>query len=65
MCVNEYNILIGYEHIEELTLVKICAISSQLPSFETIRFSCPFLHKIVRMNFAVETMSVCIVVQVK
>lgn len=33
MCVNEYNISIGYEHIEELTLVKICAVSSQQPSF--------------------------------
>lgn len=65
MCVNEYNIVIGYEHIEELTLVKICAVSGQPPSFESIRFSCPFLHKIIRMSFAVETISICIVVQVK
>ena len=65
ICSNEYNILIGYEHIEEFTLVKICSISTQPPSFESISFSCPSLHKIVRMNFAAETMAVCVMVQVK
>ena len=57
--------MIGYESLEEFTLVKICAISTQAPSFEPIKFSCPYLHKIVRMNFAAETMAICITVQVK
>lgn len=52
ICANEYNIAIGYESIEELTLVKISAVASQVPTFEAINFCCPFLHKIVRMSFA-------------
>ena len=65
ICANQYNILIGYEHLELFTLVKICAVSTQPPLIEQIKFSCPYLHKIIRMSFAAETMAVCVVVQVK
>ena len=64
ICCNEYNVLVGYYHIEEFTLIKVCALNS-VSSVEKITFSCPMLHKIVRMTFAQETMAVCVIVQVK
>lgn len=36
-----------------------------MSAIERISFSCPMLHKIVKMTFAQETMAVCVVVQVK
>jgi hypothetical protein len=45
-------------------LVKVCALNS-VSSVETIGFSCPMLHRIVKMTFAQETMAVCVIVQVK
>jgi len=35
------------------------------PIHQKIAFSCPNLHKIVKMQFAHETMSICVIVQVK
>ena len=64
ICCNEYNILIGYYHIEEFTLIKVSALNS-ISTIEKISFSCPMLHKIVKMTFAQETMAVCVIVQVK
>ncbi len=51
--------------MEEFTLVKICPVMTGQPVMERIPFACPNLHKIVRMQFAHETMSVCVIVQVK
>jgi hypothetical protein len=69
ICCNEYNIIIGYQFIEEFSLVKVCPImtasSSAALSIQRVPFSCPNLHKIIRMQFAHETMSVCVIVQVK
>lgn len=38
---------------------------NSITTIEKINFSCPMLHRIVRMCFAQETMAVCVVVQVK
>lgn len=65
ICCNEYNILVGYHLIEEFTLIKVCPVMTGKPSLQKIPFSCPNLHKIVRMQFAHETMSICVMVQVK
>lgn len=66
ICCNEYNIIIGYNFIEEFSLIKISPIMTQLSSsIQRVGFSCPNLHKIVRMQFAHETMSICVIVQVK
>ncbi len=51
ICCNEYNILVGYHYIEEFTLIKVCGLNT-VSSIETIEFSCPYLHKIVKMSFA-------------
>lgn len=46
-------------------MVKICPIMIGKPETQKIPFSCPNLHKIVRMQIAHETMSICVIVQVK
>ena len=45
-------------------MIKVCALNNH-SSVETITFSCPYLHKIVKMTFAQETMAICVIVQVK
>lgn len=65
VCCNDYNILIGYELLEELTLIKVSGINFQKRTVEKICFSCPYLHKVMSMNFSEENSGVCMVVQLK
>jgi hypothetical protein len=65
VCCNDYNILIGYELLEELTLIKVSGINYQKRTKENICFNCPYLHRVMSLNFSEENSGVCMVVQLK